>query len=200
MKSTLIILSFFVAGVLLGITEMLPGYFIENDFTIYALYFLLFCVGVSLGCDDQLRGMVKKMKPKVLLVPIGTIVGTLLGSFVISFFMRGFSISDVMAVGSGFGYYSLSTVFITQYKGAELGTIALTANIFREIFALLCAPLLVTFFGKLAPIAAGGATTMDTTLPVITRYSGKDWVFVAILHGFVVDFSVPFLVTFFCTI
>ena len=89
---------------------------------------------------------------------------------------------------------------IGQIKGAELGTIALLSNIMREIIALLCAPLLVKFFGKLAPISVGGATTMDTTLPIITRCSGQEFVIVSIFHGFIVDFSVPFLVTLFCSI
>ena len=102
--------------------------------------------------------------------------------------------------GSGFGYYSLSSIFITEYKGAELGTIALLANISREILTLLAAPLLVRWFGNLAPISAGGATTMDTTLPIITRTAGQQFVVVSIFHGFVVDFSVPFLVTLFCSI
>ena len=90
--------------------------------------------------------------------------------------------------------------FITEYKGPELGTIALLSNITREIITLLFAPLLVRWFGNLAPISAGGATTMDTTLPIITRYSGQSFVVVSIFHGFVVDFSVPFLVTLFCSI
>ena len=81
-----------------------------------------------------------------------------------------------------------------------MGTLALTANIIREIITLLGAPLLVCWFGKLAPICAGGATTMDTTLPVITRFSGKEFVVISIFHGFIVDFSVPFLVTFFAKI
>ena len=81
----------------------------------------------------------------------------------------------------------------------ELGTIALMANIMREIMALLGAPLFVRYFGRLAPICAGGATTIDTTLPVITRYAGKELVFVSILHGILVDLSVPFFVSFFCS-
>jgi len=81
-----------------------------------------------------------------------------------------------------------------------LGTIALLANIFREVLALLLAPLLVRYFGKLAPIAAGGATTMDTTFPVIVRYSGKEYSVVSIYHGFVTDLAVPFLVTLWCSI
>ena len=51
-----------------------------------------------------------------------------------------------------------------------------------------------------APISAGGATSMDTTLPIITRYTGNDYAVVSIFHGFLVDFTVPFLVTFFCSI
>ncbi len=64
---------------------------------------------------------------------------------------------------------------------------------------LLGAPLMVRWFGKLAPISSGGATTIDTTLPIITRTAGQDLVIVSLFHGFVVDFSVPFLVTFFCS-
>ena len=81
-----------------------------------------------------------------------------------------------------------------------MGTIALLANIVRELITLLAAPLLVRWFGRLAPIAAGGATTADTTLPIITQTSGQDFAVVSIFHGFVVDFSVPFLVTLWCSI
>ena len=41
---------------------------------------------------------------------------------------------------------------------------------------------------------------MDTTLPIITRTSGQDFVILSLFHGFLVDFSVPFLVTFFTTL
>lgn len=200
MKGSLLIVSFFVIGALLGWAGWLPSFLLENDHTMYALYALMFLVGVSLGSDNKLKEIVRGIHIRIFLVPLATIVGTLAGSVVACLFLSRLSLTDCLAVGSGFGYYSLSSVFITQYKGAELGTIALTSNILREIMTLLFAPVLVMWFGRLAPICAGGATTMDTTLPVITRYSGKDLVFVSIFHGFVVDFSVPFLVTFFCTL
>jgi uncharacterized membrane protein YbjE (DUF340 family) len=129
-----------------------------------------------------------------------TILGTVAGASVASLLLPERSLTDCLAVGSGFGYYSLSSIFITTYRGAELGTVALLCNILREIITLLCAPLLLMWFGRLAPIAAGGATTMDTTLPIITRTCGKEFVILSIIHGFLVDFSVPFLVTFFCSI
>ena len=125
-------------------------------------------------------------------------VGLLAAS--VSLLLTHRSLTDCLAIGSGFGYYSLSSIFITEYRGAELGTIALLANISRELLTLLAAPLLARWFGLLAPISAGGATTMDTTLPVITRVSGQEFVVVSIFHGFVTDFSVPFLVTLFCSL
>ena len=200
MKGSIIIVSFFVLGAVLGWAGWLPDFLLETDHTSYALYLLMFLVGASIGADNKLREIFQRLRFDVLLVPLATIVGTLVGSALISVALTDVSLTDCLAVGSGFGYYSLSSVFITQYKGAEMGTIALTANIIREILTLLAAPLMVRYFGRLAPICAGGATTMDTTLPIITRYSGKDLVFVAIIHGFVVDFTVPFFVTFFCTI
>lgn len=200
MKGSIIIVSFFVFGCVLGWAGWLPRFLLENDHTMYALYVLMFLVGVSIGCDNKLKEIVRGINLRIFLIPLATIVGTLAGVSVVSLFLVNRSLTDCLAVGAGFGYYSLSSVFITEYKGAELGTVALTSNIIREIITLLGAPLLVKYFGRFAPICSGGATTMDTTLPVITRYSGKDLVFVAIFHGIVVDFTVPFFVTFFCTI
>ncbi|MEG2759289.1 MAG: lysine exporter LysO family protein, partial [Rikenellaceae bacterium] len=94
-------------------------------------------------------------------------------------------------------YYSLSTVIITNAKGAELGTIALVANILREVLTILLAPLFVKVFGKLAPIASGASTTMDITLPSIVKFSGKEYAVLAIFNGIVLSFVVPILVSFF---
>jgi uncharacterized membrane protein YbjE (DUF340 family) len=64
----------------------------------------------------------------------------------------------------------------------------------------LLTPILVKYFGNLAGIASGGATAMDTTLPVITRYSGKSYAVVAVFSGIVLTILVPFLVTFILTV
>ncbi len=200
MKESLIITGCFVAGVLLGRFFEVPELFTEGKVALYVLYVLMFLVGVSIGRDRGILKALRQQNLKIVLVPLATISGTFLGTALISGVMQGRSLTDCLAVGAGFGYYSLSSVFITQYKGAELGTIALVSNVLRELTALLAAPWLVRYFGRLAPIAVGGATSMDTTLPVITRYSGKEFVVVAMVHGMTVDFCVPFLVTFFCTI
>lgn len=200
MKGSLIIVSFFILGTLCGLYHLIPYDFSQSRLSFYALCALMFCVGVGIGNDPKTLKSFRSLNPRLLFLPLMTIVGTLAGCAVASLFLSHRSAADCMAVGAGFGYYSLSSIFITEAKGPELGTIALLSNILREITALLCAPLLVRYFGKLAPISVGGATTMDTTLPIITRCSGQEFVIVSIFHGFVIDFSVPFLVSFFCTV
>ena len=200
MKGSLIIVAFFILGTFCGIYDLIPFDIASSRISFYALCALMFCVGISLGNDPQTLKNFRMLNPRLVFLPVMTILGTLAGSVVISLLLPHRSVTDCLAVGSGFGYYSLSSIFITEYKGAELGTIALLANISREILTLLAAPLLVRWFGNLAPISAGGATTMDTTLPIITRTAGQQFVVVSIFHGFVVDFSVPFLVTLFCSL
>lgn len=200
MKGSLFVLGSFVVGVLAGVYHLLPEALHNGEFTVYVLAFLLFLLGISIGHDKTMFSTLRRSKPVILLVPLATIVGTWLGTALISLIFSDYSVFDVMAVGSGFGYYSLSSIFITQYKGVELGTIALVANIVRELGTMFIAPLLVTYFGKLAPIAAGGATSLDTTLPIITRSSGTEFVFIAMFHGIVLDLSIPFIVTFLCQI
>ena len=207
MKGSLIVVGFFALGCVLGWSGRLPDVVIENDITVFVLYLLMFQVGLSIGSDKKLKDILGSIRPKLLLVPFATIAGTLVFSALVSLLLTQWSVFDCLAVGSGFAYYSLSSILITQLKesslgvqlATELGTIALMANIMREIMALLGAPLFVKYFGRLSPICAGGATTMDTTLPIITRYSGKDLVFISIFHGIIVDFTVPFFVSFFCS-
>ncbi|SMG09838.1 lysine exporter LysO family protein [Sphingobacterium psychroaquaticum] len=199
MKGSLIIIGFFIVGVLVGMGDYIPSDLLPKDLNQYVLYTLLLLVGITIGYDKELLRSLRNTNLKILLVPIGTILGTLLGTALIGLFIPEWSITECMAVGSGFGYYSLSSIFISKYKGAALGTIALMSNIMREIFALLATPLLVRWFGKLSPISVAGATSMDTCLPIITQYSGRDFVLIAIAHGIIVDLTVPFLVTFFCS-
>lgn len=200
MKGSLIIVGFFVLGIIVGLCHFVPQGFLDSDVSYYALCALMFCVGISIGCDTSVLKSFRKVNPRLMFLPVMTIVGTLAGCAAASLVLGLRQLTDCLAIGSGFGYYSLSSIFITEYRGPELGTIALLANICREILTLLCAPLLARYFGKLAPISVGGATSMDTTLPIITRASGEQFIVVSIFHGFCVDFSVPFLVTFFCSL
>lgn len=197
LHGSLVILSFFVVGLIIGIFRFIPDSFLSSDVSFFVLCLLMFSVGFSLGHQPDAIQQFRKIPARSLLLPFATAIGTWVGVIIIGLFLQH-TLYETLAVGSGFGYYSLSGILITQYKGAELGTIALLANIFREIFTLVFAPQMARYFGKLAPIAAGGATTMDTTFPIILKASGKEYSIISIYSGFVMDFSVPFLVTLWC--
>ena len=205
MKGSLIVTTFFVLGCVLGTMGKLP--FEAHDVSMYILYALMLQVGIGIGSNKNLKQIAGALQWRMLIIPLGTIVGTLAFSALASLLLSRWSVFDCMAVGSGFAYYSLSSILITQFKtpsvglqlATELGTIALLANIFREMMALLGTPILRRYFGKLAPISAAGVNSMDIVLPMITRYSGKEMIPIAILHGILIDMSVPFFVSLFCS-
>lgn len=208
MRSSFIIIAAFVVGVVAAVSELLPTWLTDGSVAMWVLYALMLQVGIGIGSDPRLKEILRSLSPRLLLLPCATIVGTMVASAAVSLVISRWSVAEVMAAGSGMGYYSLSSILITQLKeptvgavvAAELGTVALVANILREMLTLTLAPLMVRWFSPVAPICSGGATTMDVTLPVITQYAGREWVFVAIAHGVVVDFSVPFWVSLFCAL
>lgn len=208
MRSSFIIIAAFVVGVVAAVSELLPTWLTDGSVAMWVLYALMLQVGIGIGSDPRLKEILRSLSPRLLLLPCATIVGTMVASAAVSLLISRWSVAEVMAAGSGMGYYSLSSILITQLKeptvgavvAAELGTVALVANILREMLTLTLAPLMVRWFSPVAPICSGGATTMDVTLPVITQYAGREWVFVAIAHGVVVDFSVPFWVSLFCAL
>ena len=200
LRGSLVIVAFFVAGCLAGLFSALPFDVAGSRLSTYVLYALMFCVGITLGSDTALAGRVRRLDPRLALLPVMTAVGTLAGAALATPLLPPLAVTDTLAVGSGFGYYSLSSIFIADFRGAELGTVALLCNVMREIFTLLAAPLVARWCGPLAAVSIGGATTFDTTLPVITQAAGKPYAVVSIFHGCTLDFSVPFLVTIFCTL
>lgn len=206
MKNSIIVFLFFCAGCLLGFSGEIK--LDAHHISLYILYALMLQVGISIGSNKNLKQTVRQIRLKMLVIPLATIIGTLLFSALASLLLSRWSVFECMAVGSGFAYYSLSSILITQFKepsiglqlATELGTIALLSNIIREMMALLGSPLIEKYFGKLAPISAAGVNSMDVVLPAITRYSGKEMIPVAILHGILIDFSVPLFVSFFCSL
>ena len=200
LKGSVVTVSFFAAGCAAGASGILPAAFTESEISYYALCALILCVGMGVGNDRKTLQSFRRLDARFALLPVGTMLGTLAAVALAGLLLPHRSLTDALATGSGFAYYSLSSILITEYRGAELGTMALLANVIREVATLLGAPLIVRWFGRLAPISCGGAASMDSTLSVITQVCGKEMVPVSVFHGFVVDTSVPFWVTFFCSL
>lgn len=195
MKGSLTILSFFTLGLIVGRYTPVNDWLSSVDYSSLSLYLLMFLVGISLGSDTRSLQALKSMNLKILLIPLATIIGTAIGVWFISIFVSRYSIKELMAVGAGYGYYSLSSIIIRNSHSDALGVVALLSNVIREIITLLLAPLMAIYFGKVAPICSGGATSMDTTLPIISRASGKEYAIPSLIHGIILTILVPFIVT-----
>lgn len=206
MKNNLIVILCFTAGIFCGTFANTTISTYCEKLPQFLLYALVIQVGLNLGANAELGKMVKDIRFSSLLLPFFTIIGTLVFSAAASLLLTSWNIYDCMAVGSGFAYYSLSSLLIVQLKEAsagieiasQLGAIALLANIIQEMLALFGAPLYASFFGKFAPVSVAGINSMDVCLPVISRYSGKNIVPVAIIHGIILEISVPLLISLFC--
>jgi len=196
MKDSLIIIFFFSFGLILGFFHILPEFLIKNSFSTYSLYLLLFLVGIGMGAGTEVFDSIRSNGKKFIFVPLCIIIGSVAGALIISLFIKDINCQEASAVGAGFGYYSLSSVIIANLHSESLGVIALIANISRELITLLFVPLLVRIFGPLAGVASGGATAIDTTLPVIVKFSGRDIGVIAVFSGFILTLITPFLVTF----
>ena len=113
MKGSLLVVGFFFLGCLLGWFGWLPAFIRENDLSVYVLYLLMFQVGLSIGSDKQLKQILRNIRPRLLCVPLATIVGTLSFTALASLLLSRWGVFDCLAVGSGFAYYSLSSILIS---------------------------------------------------------------------------------------
>jgi uncharacterized membrane protein YbjE (DUF340 family) len=200
MRSQILMPVFFVIGLTLGLSGKLSSYTPPAEWTTYALYAMILLSGISIGIDKKSWEVFKNLNLKVLLVPVAIIIGSLGGAALTSFVLPSLKLREILAVGAGLGYYSLSSIVISELHGEALALVALLSNLSREIITIVLAPVMVTYFGKLSAIASGGATSMDTTLPVIIKFTGKDYAVISVVSGVILTIVVPFVVTFILTI
>lgn len=158
------------------------------------LFLLLFVMGLAFGLDREAVSKLKAAGFRVLAVPLLVALGSILGGLVGGLLFR-LNVFGAMAVTAGYGWYTLAGPLLTDILGTEWGALGFAANFLRELLTIVSISLLVRI-DKYAPVASGGATTMDTTLPVIVRYCGSDILITSFSSGFVLSMVAPFTVTF----
>ena len=185
-----------VTALVLGV---FTGTFWQNGFTAlltassdYILYLLMFLVGISIGLH---RGVLKSLRQyhvRILVIPAGIIAGSLLGG-ALTGLLTGTPLRQSTAIASGLGWYSLTGITITNLMGAHLGSIAFLSNLMRELFSFFSIPFL-SRKNYYACIAAAGATSEDTTLPMMIRYTDEETVVISVLNGVICSAAVPVLI------
>ncbi len=158
----------------------------------YVLYLLMFSVGISVGMNESIIEKIKNYNLTILLIPIGVIIGSVFGGFICSY------IFDMNLVYSlSIGWYSLSGVMLESLANAQIGTIAFLSSLMREFIAFMMIPVLIKYLNTYAAIAAAGATSEDTTLPMLIKYSSEEFIIISVINGVLCSVAVPILINFF---
>lgn len=195
----IVILTFFalVFGLFCGLsgTESEIIRFISKNSDMI-LYILMFSVGISIGMHNGILKKIRQYHLKILIIPLGITSGSILGGLLCSLILK-LPLNQGAAVASGMGWYSLAGVTISRLGGAELGSIAFMSNLMREFFSFFLIPIIAAKLNYCTCIAPAAATSEDTTLPVLLKYTDEETVVLSVLNGMLCSFFVPILITFF---
>lgn len=157
------------------------------------LYALMFLVGISVGGSRGLVGKLRQYHVRVLIIPAGIVAGSVAGGLLCAP-LAGLSLPEGAAVASGLGWYSLAGVMMTGIAGAQVGSITFLANLLREILSFFCIPWIARHLNYPTCIAPAGATSEDTTLPMMIRCTNGETVVLSVLNGVICSALVPVLI------
>ncbi len=196
LKEPLFLVGIVLLGLSLRLLTPLFGWY-DSSLVSYLLYGMLFFVGMSLVQKNiSFRGILSDKA--VLLLPLFTIVGSYLGALLTPL-VTPYTIKEGMGMVSGFGWYSLSGILISDLGYPILGSVSFLVNLLRESFAFFLIPLL----GRLGrryfypAVCTAGATSMDVTLVLLTSHFGSKIIIASIYHGVVMSLVAPLLIPLF---
>lgn len=193
---SLLILGILLIGILCG--WLIPMSFdsLLSQISNVMLLLLIFSVGIDVGLNSEVFLKIKKMGFKILLIPLGVILGSLLGGLAASLFVDE-SIKECLAISSGLGWYSLSGILLAESGNVTAGAISFLSNVIREMLTFAVVPFIASHINYYCAIAPAGATAMDTTLAVISRNTNGKIAILAFLSGMSCTLVVPILIPLF---
>lgn len=165
---------------------------LENivDFSLMALVFF---IGIEMGLSQLNMEHIKSISKSAVLICLGVILGSLSGALIAGLVL-GYDWLFSLAVGSPMGWYSLGGIMLSKIN-EELGAIAFSANLIRELTAMATIPFVGVLISKESAISMCGATAMDTTLPAITKGLGKQYAVTGFACGIIISSLVPILLS-----
>ncbi|MDX7987559.1 lysine exporter LysO family protein [Xenorhabdus sp. 12] len=182
-----------ILGFLIGLTGWSWFRFSSNASEI-VLVFLLFLVGIQLrnnGMSLKQTLLNRRGTVIALVVAVSSLLGGMLAAFLL-----GLPTKTGLAIASGYGWYSLSGILLSDAYGPVLGSTAFFNDLARELASIMLLPMLVNRFRSTA-LGLTGATSMDFALPVLQRCGGAGIVPAAIVHGFILSLMTPLFIAFF---
>ncbi|MGQ9623176.1 MAG: lysine exporter LysO family protein [Candidatus Caldatribacteriaceae bacterium] len=186
------------SGFLCGFLHLLPASFswYLDSMVDGALLVLVFGVGMELASNDEAFRETKRIGFEIFLLPLVAMRGSLLRALGVAVF-SSLRVTESLSVASGFGWYSLSGVLLARLGNPSLGLLAFMTNVFREIITLFGVGWVYRVLGGWAAVALGGATSMDTTLGLLSRISEGRLVPLGVTSGVVHSLFVPICIALF---
>ncbi len=200
-KMTLIILCSVIVGMALGYLVARP-IFGENiaEFDSAAslgikigLCILMVFVGLDLGLEGTVITMIKEAGWRIMIFPLACIVGTLISAGLCGFLFK-LSLPESLAIGAGFGWYSLAPGIIMEAGYLTASAISFLHNVMREIVSILLLPIIAEKVGCIEAACVPGAPAMDVCLPIINRATKGKAVTYGFVTGVIMSFLVPIMV------
>ena len=173
-KTSLIIFLMLVIGMLLGcfvvphIAETETFQAASDMWLVIGLCLLLGLVGFTMGLEDKLKSMLHGAGIALALVPLATIVGTMLAGVIYSFFSP-LTLRESLAVSAGFGWYTLAPSVISGAGHAVAGAVSFLHNVLRETLGIILIPLVASKVGYIETASLPGTGAMDVCLPIVER-------------------------------
>lgn len=150
-------------------------------------------VGVSVGMRRGLLAIIRHYHVKILVIPAGIIAGSLAGGALLAL-ATDWTLGPALSVAGGLGWYSLSGAAVSRLAGPEIGSIAFLASLLRELFSFFLIPFLARGLNGWTAIAPAAATSEDTTLPMLIRYTNEETVVFAVVNGILCSAVVPVII------
>lgn len=184
-----------IVGTVVGFFVPDAWYGATDTLLTIGLCLLLFFVGIDIGKNKNVFQDIKRTGVLFFLVPIGVAIGSLSGAIAIGALL-GYPLHEAGAIGSGMGWYTLSSIIIAPYS-SELSVLAFLTNVVREILAIALIPIIAKRIGFVEAISPAGATAMDTTLPIISTNTNSETAILSFSTGLILSILVPILVPLF---
>ncbi|EIC84830.1 lysine exporter LysO family protein [Serratia sp. M24T3] len=182
-----------VVGFLLGLTQW-HWLTYASEASEAALILLLVIVGIQLGNSSLTLRQIILNRRGVMVATVVCVAS--LGGGLLAACILGLPLKTGLAMASGYGWYSLSGIVLTDSFGPVIGSAAFFNDLARELCAIMLIPSLVRG-SRSSALGLCGATSMDFTLPVLQRSGGIDMVPPAVVHGFLLSLLAPILMALF---
>lgn len=157
------------------------------------LYALMFFVGISIGLNKTILQKIREYHIKVFIIPFGIVVGSVVAGVVCGL-LTGVGARNGAAIAGGMGWYSLAGVMLTEMAGAQMGSVAFLSNLMREMLSFFSIPWISRHLNYYSCIAPAGATSEDTTLSMMVRYTSEEVVVMSVFNGIICSAVVPVLI------